>query len=147
MISRMRGASGVVIILLCFAFILGTPVSATIFTSEEPELAETNLFELTNTTAPPDEKEPVIFLYDPYCESCQPAHEYLTRYLEEHPDVKVDLLDSTSDPRGQKEYEERTTAFNRETLYVPVIFIGPLALEGKNDIMTHFETVYQWYTG
>lgn len=46
------------------------PVSATIFTDDESELTESDLYDITNNINPSNEKSPIIFLYDPGCGAC-----------------------------------------------------------------------------
>jgi len=138
--------SGLLIMLMVIALFLSvSPAAATIFSEDGSELTASNLYELTNTT-PPEEKEPVVFLYDPDCGSCAPAHEYLTGYLQEHPDIEVEMLSLSEGTKGKETYDERKAAFHREKVYIPVMYIGPVALEGPSDIQTHFEDVYRWYT-
>ena len=122
------------------------PVSATIFTKEVSNLSEPELYELTNGTAPTEVKEPVYFLYDPECGSCAPAHEYLKAYLEQHPDVNVKMLSLSEGTEGKDKYDELKAAFHREKVYIPVMYIGPIALETSHDIEANFEDVYRWYT-
>lgn len=37
--------------------------------------------------------------------------------------------------------------YHREWMNIPIIFIGPVALEGTDEIINGFEEVYDWYTG
>jgi hypothetical protein len=37
--------------------------------------------------------------------------------------------------------------YHREWMNIPVMFIGPVALEGTDEIINGFEEVYVWYTG
>jgi hypothetical protein len=146
----MRTPSSIVRILTCL-FLIGIivsafPASAIIFTKEAPALSETELHELTNGTVPKETIEPVYFLYDPDCGSCAPAHDYLVSYLEEHPNVKVEMLSLSEGKDGKEKYDELKVAFHREMVYIPVMYIGPVALEGPYDIEANFEDVYQWYT-
>lgn len=146
----MRTSSSLRWILACL-LVIGiclsvVPVSATIFTKEVSNLSEPELYELTNGTAPSEAKEPVFFLYDPECGSCAPAHEYLQEYLAEHPDVKVEMLSLSEGTEGKDKYDELKAAFHREKVYIPVMYLGPIALEDSNDIKTYFEEVYRWYT-
>lgn len=123
------------------------PVTAIIFTNEVSNLTEPELYELTNGTGPIETSEPAYFLYDPECGSCAPAHEYLQEYLKQHPDVRVEMLSLTEGDEGKEKYDELKAAFHREKVYIPVMYIGPIGLEGSHDIETHFEDVYRWYTG
>lgn len=137
--------------ILAYLFVIGiclsvVPVSATIFTKEKPNLTAPELYDLTNTTAPTESTEPVYFLYDPDCGSCAPAHAFLVRYLEENPDVEIEMLNLSEGTQGKEKYDEFKRTFNRTIVYIPVMYIGPLALEGAHDIEANFEDVYRWYT-
>ena len=146
----MRTSSSIFRILACLLLIgiifSAFPVSAIIFTKEAPALSETELYELTNGSVPKETTEPVYFLYDPDCGSCAPAHDYLVAYLEEHPDVMVELFSLSEGKEGKEKYDELKKAFHREMVYIPVMYIGPVALEGPHDIEANFEEVYRWYT-
>lgn len=133
-------------LLLIVVTLMLFPVSATVFTEDGSELTESELYEITNNTTPSDEKSPVIFLYDPECGACAPAHEYLETYLKENPDVKIEMMNLSDGNEGKKKYDEMKAAFHREKVYIPVMYIGSLALEDAPDIMTHFVSVYKWYT-
>jgi hypothetical protein len=124
----------------------GFPVSATIFTKEADNLTGPELSKLMNGTLPTETKDPAYFLYDPECGSCAPAHEYLKGYLEEHPDAMVKMLSLSEGTEGKEQYDRLKAAFHREKVYIPVMYVGPVGLEGAHDIEANFEDVYLWYT-
>ena len=120
------------------------PVSATIFISDGTEIEETELFSLMDEPVS-DEIPRVLFFYDPDCGACEPVHEFLDTFLEDNPDT---ILESINIADGSEEMDRFTAMkneFSREKVFIPVIYIGPVAFEGTEDIMTYFEDVYAWY--
>jgi hypothetical protein len=122
-----------------------SPVAAAIFDKEGKDLTESQLYELTNATSPTEENKTVIYFYDPDCGSCAKVEEFMTPFLEKNPEAKVKKI-SVATNETMQQFTEKKTEYNREKIFVPVMFFGPVALEGSNDITNNFGSVYSWYT-
>jgi hypothetical protein len=123
------------------------PVSATIFFEDGANRSVAEVYDLISTTKPPDDCSPVVFFYDPDCESCIPVHEYLTTYIGEHSGTKIEMLNLSNNLGEEQRLNNLLYDYHREWMNVPVVFIGPVALEGTDDIINGFEEVYVWYVG
>jgi hypothetical protein len=135
-------------VIICTVFLVVaalSPVCATIFTVNGSDITETELYELTNGTSPSGEIDPVTYFYDPDCESCQEAGEFFTTFLTANPEVPLEKLNIFNETGEVQKFYEFKTRFSRENLYVPVVFVGPVGLEGASDIRSNFRDVYQWY--
>lgn len=88
----------------------------------------------------------MVFFYDPDCGTCTPAHEFLLAYSEAHPDTKVHLLNLANSSEERDRFNELKKQFNRQVVYTPVLYIGPVAFQGSTDIRDNFEEVYFGYT-
>lgn len=122
------------------------PVSATIFAEDGSELTLEDLYEMTNTTKPANNSAPVVFIYDPECGPCIPVHEFLVGYMSNNSDVKVDMVNLSSGKDAEERMSELFKKHNRDTMNTPAMFFGPVGLEGTDEIINGFESVYQWYT-
>jgi hypothetical protein len=122
------------------------PASGTIFTRDGTELDEAGLKTLLENSAPSYNESEVMFFFDKKCGACGPAHNFIEAYLEENPDNPIESIDLAEGPEKMIRFRELKTTFNREKVYIPVIYIGPVALEGTDDVMTYFKDVYSWYT-
>ena len=127
-------------VMVCFTF----PASATIFTNNGTEIDESTLENLMQSPAPSDNTSDIQFFYDPECGACGPVHEYLDEYMAENPDTEVQSLNFTEGASVMDRFSELKAEYSREKVYIPVIFFGPVALEGTDDILTYFEDVYTW---
>lgn len=121
------------------------PVNATIFVQDGSNLTITELYNLTNSTKPVAQNGSVVFFYDPNCSPCIPVHEYLVQYLSDNPGTKVEMVNLSEGQEAQDHMNILYITHNREWMNTPVIFIGPIGLEGTDEIMTGFESVYHWY--
>lgn len=121
------------------------PVSATIFNQDGSNLSVTELYNLTNSTKPVDANGSVVFFFDPDCSPCIPVHEYLVNYLADHPDTGVEMVNLSEGQDAEDLINALYISHNREWINTPVIFIGPIGLEGTNEIISGFEDVYRWY--
>ncbi|PKL60665.1 MAG: hypothetical protein CVV33_01505 [Methanomicrobiales archaeon HGW-Methanomicrobiales-4] len=122
------------------------PVNATIFTQDGSNLTTTDLYNLTNSTKPVLHNESVVFFYDPNCSPCIPVHEYLAQYLSDNPETEVEMVNLSEGQEAEDHMNILYMTHNREWMNTPVIFIGPIGLEGTDEIITSFESVYTWYT-
>ena len=137
-------------ICLIFLIILGigltvTPSSAHIFTTGGSNFTPSELYELTNSSKIIEQNDSVIFFYDSVCGSCVPAQLYLETYNAEHPDVTVEMVDIIAKPGNEDRLNQYSHAYNHDFINVPVVFIGPVVLQGSDEIKTKFEGVYNWY--
>ncbi len=123
------------------------PASATIFFEDGANRTVSDVYTLMNTTKPADDGRPIVFFYDPDCGSCIPAHEYLTTYIAEHPGTPVEMVNLSYNQEGEDRLNDLLHTYHREWMNIPVMFIGPVALEGTDEIINGFEDVYSWYTG
>lgn len=122
-----------------------SPVSAIMFTEKGSDITVSDLYEMTNSSAPSGDPVRVVYFYDPDCESCQEAEKFFETYLAGHSEVSIEKFNIYNESGEIDQFNEYKTKFNRETLYVPVVFIGQAGLEGSADISAHFEELYQWY--
>lgn len=122
------------------------PGSATVFVEDGKELTIDDLYEMVNTTKPANNSAPVVFFYDPECGPCIPVHEYLEKYLSDHPDVEVEMVNLSAGPESEAMMSDLYIQHNRSMMNTPVIFFGPVGLEGTDEIINGFEMVYRWYT-
>ncbi|HWQ67007.1 MAG TPA: hypothetical protein VN372_09065 [Methanospirillum sp.] len=121
------------------------PVSATIFSDDGFDRSADELYELTNGSKPYETNDTPVFFFDPECISCTQAHEFLKTYLVEHPDTEIEIISVSNGTEEKDRFIEFQTAFHREKLFVPALFIGPVGMQGSQTIITNFEDVYRWY--
>lgn len=144
--GNMKKVSGIIGLIIIAIIIVGVfPATATIFTTDGKEINETGLDSLMEKPSPINESSQVLFFYDPECGACQPVHDYLESYLKENPDTILDSIDLADGNDKMDRFNEMKLTYNREKIYIPVVFFGPVALEGTDDIMTYFDEVYAWY--
>ena len=122
------------------------PASGTIFSEDGSNMTEETLYTLTNQTIPADTNRTIEFYYDPECGACTPAHEYMEQYLANHTGTQVTLVNLSSGQGAEDQLNERYIAYHREYLNIPVVFIGPVGLEGTREIIRNFEGLSTWYT-
>ena len=122
------------------------PGSATVFVEDGKELTIDDLYEMVNTTKPANNSAPVVFFYDPECGPCIPVHEYLEKYISDHPVVEVEMVNLSAGPESEAMMSDLYIQHNRSMMNTPVIFYGPVGLEGTDEIINGFEMVYRWYT-
>ena len=120
-------------------------VSASIFIKDGSEIAESQLFELTNSTPLSGDEKSVQYFFDPDCESCMKVEEFMVPYLVKHPDTKIEKFSISNSTEEIEKFNDLKTDFNRDKVFVPVMYFGSVALEGSTDIVNNFESVYAWY--
>ncbi|HWQ65254.1 MAG TPA: hypothetical protein VN372_00110 [Methanospirillum sp.] len=131
---------------LCGLISLISPASATIFQLDGAVIEETDLYALTNSSGESvNMSDPIIFFYDPDCGACAAAHEFINGYLAEHPDQEMSLVNIAEGEEQMRQFDDNKTRFNREGVSVPVLYIGPVALEGSGTIKTHTAETIAWY--
>lgn len=126
---------------LCLFF---TPASAEFFI-KGMDLTEDEFKEYILTNEPEYLEESIIFFHDPNCGSCIPAHEFLEEYLLEYPDTELLMISLADGTESREMFDEMKAKFERNPVFVPVLYIGPVALEGYDEIKDYFEETYQWY--
>lgn len=134
----------IVLALILLSGLIITQASATIFNETGGELNEEALYTLTNGTLPSDVNRTVVYFYDPECESCFKVGEFLETYLKDHPDTDIERISIAEGPGEFERFNQYKTDYNREDVFIPVMYFGPVALEGATDIITNFETIYNW---
>ena len=137
----------VAILMLIGMSICILPVSATIFTQDGSNRTVSELYNLTNSTRPTDTNGSVVFFYDPTCSPCIPVHEYMVTYLSDHPGTEVEMVNLSEGQDAEDHMNALYIVHHREWMNTPVIFIGPIGLEGTDEILSGFEGVYRWYKG
>jgi len=85
--------------------------------------------------------EPIssAFFYNTHCSACHEALSFLNERAQIHPEifpVSYDLFNNTT---NGKLFDEAKQAYNRNHISYPVVFIGPVVLEGNEAISTYFE--------
>ena len=125
---------------LCLFF---TPASAEFFI-KGMDLTEDEFNEYILTNEPEYVEDSIIFFHDPGCGACIPAHEFLEEYLLEYPDTEI-LMMSLSSGESRDMFNQKKAEFERSPVFVPVLYIGPVALEGYDEIRDYFEETYLWY--
>jgi len=134
------------LILLIWMSVWIIPGNATVFVEDGKELTIVDLYEMVNTTKPANNSAPVVFFYDPECGPCIPVHEYLEKYISDHPVVEVEMVNLSAGPESEAMMSNLFIQHNRSMMNTPVIFFGPVGLEGTDEIINGFEMVYRWYT-
>jgi hypothetical protein len=122
------------------------PVTATIFADDGTNRTSSDLYNLTNSTQNFGTNSSVVFFFDPDCGACGPAHEYMDAYLANHTDAHVEVVNLSSGQESKDRLEMSYESFHREWENIPVAFIGPVGLEGTQEIITNFDGVYTWYS-
>lgn len=121
------------------------PIAAAIYSEDGTKLDESDLQVILGDPVLSYDTPQVLFFYDPDCGACSPVHEYLDAYLEDNPDVVIEYINLEDGPDQMSQFKEITEIFNQEKLFIPLVCIGPVALEGPDDVLIHFESVYSWY--
>jgi glutaredoxin len=136
---------GIVSVFILLLIISIFPAGATIFLNDGSNLTPSELYTLTNETKPDNTTSPVVFFYDPECGSCGPAHEYIEKYLSNHTESNLTIINLSADRGAEVQLNNYYSSYKREFMYIPVVFIGPVGLEGTEEIISGFENVYNWY--
>jgi hypothetical protein len=149
--NRMQNVSWKLIMKIITSFIFISliiaffPVSATIFIEDGTELDEQGLIQYLKEPAPDFEKPGAIYFYDPNCGACMPVHDFWDTYLKENPDVILEQVNLEEGADQMDRFKEFSQSYNREKTFIPLVYLGPVALEGTDDIKNYFDIVYTWY--
>lgn len=146
MLMSSHTATAILLIVIAINLIV-FPANATIFFEDGSNRTVSELYTLTNSSPPTDSTIPAMFFYDPDCGSCLPAHEYLTTYLSDHPETNIEMVNLSGNQSADERLNDLLYSYHREWMNIPVMFIGPVGLEGTNEIIDHFEGTYGWYNG
>ena len=120
-------------------------VSATIFSEDGSNLTRSDLYNLTNSSDVLSNNSSAVFFYDPECGACLPVHAYMETYLADHPDIELDVVNLSIGQEATDRLDEYYITFNREWENIPVVFIGPIGLEGTQEILDNFDGLFTWY--
>jgi len=121
------------------------PVSATIFLENGSNATESDLYNLTNSTITVPGNISPAFFFDPYCGACSPAEEYIETYVAAHPEIDLQMVNLSLGNESQDRLNAYYITYNREWMNIPVAFIGPMGLEGTDEIINNFEGLHSWY--
>jgi len=132
------------IILLLYTLTVTTqPALAVVFSSEGTILNDSILNALF-TNSYPIYTGPAMFYYSIECISCLPAVYYLDDYVSSNPET--DLIEYAISPSEIPSLlEDLTILHRRSAIILPVAYIGPIGIEGTEDIIRYFSEIYSWY--
>ncbi|MDD1728296.1 MAG: hypothetical protein LUQ50_04400 [Methanospirillum sp.] len=120
-------------------------VSATIFSEDGSNLTRSDLYNLTNSSDAVTNNSSAVFFYDPECGACLPVHAYMETYLADHPDIELDVVNLSTGQEATDRLDKYYIMLNREWENIPVVFIGPVGLEGTQEILDNFDGLFTWY--
>ena len=80
-----------------------------------------------------------VFFYNIHCTACHKALAFLKELGQIHPEISPVSYDLFNNTTNGKLFDEAKLAYNRPHLSYPVVFIGPIVLEGNDAISTYFE--------
>nr|WP_319537994.1 hypothetical protein [uncultured Methanospirillum sp.] len=137
--------SGIIFIVLSVLALSTFPASATIFSENGSNVTASDLYNLTNsTTTVPGNISPAFF-FDPDCGACGPAHEYIEAYVADHPGIDLHVVNLSTGNESQDLLNAYYGTYNREWMNIPVAFIGPMGLEGTDEVINNFDGLHSWY--
>lgn len=74
-------------------------------------------------------------------------HVVLNLSIYRHPGKEIEMVNLSNNQGEEKRLNDLLFDYHREWMNIPVIFIGPVGLEGTDEIINGFEEVHIWYTG
>ena len=128
------------ILLLCSLAVLISTASAEVFVkngSSIPDGTPADL--LIQDILASDKPASTAFFYNTHCGVCHEALEYLKGLAEIHPEIYPASYDLFNNTTNGKLFDEAKLAYNQKHISYPVIFIGPVVLEGYDAISTYYE--------
>nr|WP_319540862.1 cytochrome c biogenesis CcdA family protein [uncultured Methanospirillum sp.] len=128
------------ILLICSLAVLISSASAEVFVkngSSIPDGTPADL--LIQDILASDEPVSTAFFYNTHCGICHEALEYLKGLAEIHPEIYPASYDLFNNTTNGKLFDEAKLAYNQKYISYPVIFIGPVVLEGYDAISTYYE--------
>jgi len=135
----------IIFVVISMLTLLAIPVSATIFSENGSNVTASDLYNLTNSTMTfPGNISPAFF-FDPNCGACGPAHEYIETYAKDHPGMDLHVVNLSAGNESQDLLNAYYGTYNREWMNIPVAFIGPIGLEGTDEVINNFDGLYSWY--
>jgi cytochrome c biogenesis protein CcdA len=127
------------LLLCCFAAVM-VPASAEVFLQNGSSVPEgTSADQLIGEILSSREPVSTVFFYNLHCSACHESIVYLQELEKRHPGtypVSYDLFNNTT---THELFQEAKQAYNQQYLSYPVIFIGPVVLEGTGAISTYYE--------
>jgi hypothetical protein len=122
------------------------PVSGTLFYHDGSNISPSVLYMLTNSTYGGEPNGPAVFFYDPECGACKPVEAFFDSYRASHLADRLEIVNLSSGEQAEDRLNALYLQYHREWINIPVVFIGPIGIEGTRDIIDNFESVYSWYT-
>ncbi|HWQ68187.1 MAG TPA: cytochrome c biogenesis CcdA family protein [Methanospirillum sp.] len=135
--------SGLRIIFLCFLCILAvfiSSASAEVYLKNGSTIPDGTPAEiLIQEIQASNEPISSAFFYNTHCGACHEARSYLTDLAQIHPEIYPLSYDLFNNTTNGKLFDQAKLTYNREHISYPVIFIGPIVLEGNEAISAYFE--------
>lgn len=135
----------IMLALLAMVAFLAFPVSATIFSENGSNVTVSDLYNLTNSTSTVPGNITPAFFYDPDCGACGPAHEYIEAYVADHPGLDLQVVNISEGQEANDRLNAYYMTYNREWMNIPVVFVGPMGLEGTDEVINNFDGLHSWY--
>lgn len=86
-----------------------------------------------------DEQPSIAFFYNSHCGGCQDALTYLSNLSRNHPELYPTGYDLLNNTTNGKLFDKTVKEYNQTHFSYPVIFMGPVVLQGSDDISTYYE--------
>jgi hypothetical protein len=143
---HLPGSRIFLILLLAIVSMSVAPVSAVIFSEDGSNVTVSDLYNLTNSTDTIAGNISPVFFYDPDCGACGPVHEYIEGYMADHPEMIFKMVNLSEGQEAENLLDAYYSTYNREWVNIPVVFIGPMGLEGTQEIINNFDGLNSWYS-
>ena len=130
------------LLLFCSLAVLISSASAEVFVkngSSIPDGTPADL--LIQEILASDEPISTAFFYNTHCGACHEALEHLKELAEIHPEIYPASYDLFNNTTNGKLFDEAKQAYNQQHISYPVVFIGPVVLEGNEAISTYYEAL------
>ena len=120
----------------CLLFLISGQVSGAVFLKNGSEVNETyplpSIMSYGNDTG-----EGAVLFYNTHCGACHDVLDFLKNFTPEHPDLSIKTYDLYNNSDNRELFETYKTAYNRSKIYVPVVFIHDVGLEGSKIIIPY----------
>jgi cytochrome c biogenesis protein CcdA len=132
----------VLFLLLCSVAVLISSASAEVFIKNGSSIPDgTPADQLIQEILASDDPITTAFFYNTHCGACHQAVEHLKGLAEIHPEIYPASYDLFNNTTNSKLFDEAKLAYNQQHISYPVIFIGPIVLEGNEAISTYYESL------
>lgn len=136
------GSQIITLLLLCSFAMLISSAGAEVFLKNGSAVPDgTPIDTLTQEVQSFNEPISSAFFYNTHCGACHEALAYLDELAKTYPDIYPASYDLFNNTTNGKLFDEAKIAYNQEHISYPVVFIGPVVLEGNDAIFTYFETL------